>query len=134
MGAALAATNGVGFKWATDLAAGLGKRGAYDHKGVEVFSVGFGVMVSNTLAVPPVALAVLWRGDGFGRGALMGGFIVGVALAFPYSALQRAAMLSTDSPGGGVIRYFLPLMTLVCWARWGLWGRLTWRCFARARL
>lgn len=67
-------------------------------------------------------------------GALMGGFIVGVALAFPYSALQRAAMLSTDSPGVGVIRYFLPLMTLVCWARWGLWGRLTWRCLARARL
>lgn len=74
--------------------------------------MGFGVMVSNTLAVPPVALAALWRGEGFEGGALLGGFVAGVAPAFPYSALQRAAMLSTDSLGVGVIRYFLPLMTL----------------------
>ena len=112
LGAALAAVNGVGFRWATALAAGLGRRGGYDQKYVEVFSVGFGAMVSNTLVVPPVALAALWRGEGFEGGALLGGFVSGVVLAFPYSALQRAAMLSTDSLGVGVIRYFLPLMTL----------------------
>ena len=124
LGAALAAVNGVGFKWATDLAAGLARRGGYDRKGVEVFSVGFGVMVSNTLAVPPVALLAFWRGEGFASGALLGGFVAGVVLAFPYSALQRAAMLSTDSLGVGVIRYFLPLMTLGWLGALGLMGEV----------
>lgn len=123
-GAALAAINGVGFKWATELASELGRRGRYDQKGVEVFGVGFGVMASNMMAVPFVGALGAWRGEELFGGALLGGFVSGVALAFPYSALQRAAMLSTDSLGVGVIRYFLPLMSLGWLGTLGMMGEV----------
>lgn len=83
-----------------------------------------GIFTFNMMAVPFVGALAAWRGEELFGGALLGGFVAGVALAFPYSALQCAAMLSTDGLGVGVIRYFLPLMSLGwLWAQ-GMMGEV----------
>lgn len=121
VGAALAASTSVGFKWGVELASELA-RGVGRAADMEIFCVLFGMILSGAILAPLTFGAGLMRGEAFDGGVLWAGVGAGIVTGMIASVLWRTAMLVARDLGIAVVRYMMPVVSLGWLFALGLMG------------